>query len=78
MDGSAELAGGRPTMAALGPEHGAERQAEADAREALDRRGADDRAAILDELRTLRAEIGELKLVWAGNEAPVPRGRAGA
>ena len=63
---------------AMQSQHAAERQAEADAREALDRQGADDRAAILEELRTLRADIAELKLVRAGNEALVSEGRSGA
>jgi voltage-gated sodium channel len=63
---------------AMQRQHAAERRAEADAREALDRQGADDRAAILEELRTLRAEIAELKLVRAGNETPVPPHQLGA
>ncbi len=43
---------------AMQSQHTAEREAEADAL----RKGADDRAAILEELRSLRAEIAELKL----------------
>jgi voltage-gated sodium channel len=63
---------------AMQSQHGAERRAEADAREAMDRQGADDRAAILEELRTLRDEIAELKLARAGVEPPAPRRRPGA
>jgi len=54
---------------AMQSQHAAEREAEADARTAFDRRGADDRAAILEGLRALRAEVAELKAAGPRNEA---------
>jgi voltage-gated sodium channel len=56
---------------AMQSQHALEQRAEADARDALDREGADDRAAILEELRGLRAEIAELKLLRVGSETPI-------
>jgi len=58
--------------------HATERQAEADVRAALERQGADDRAAILEELRTLRAKIAALAPVRAGSEGPGPQLLPGA
>ena len=57
---------------AMQSQHAVEREEEADAREALERRGADDRAAILEELRALRAEIAELRVGRSGDPVPSP------
>jgi voltage-gated sodium channel len=46
---------------AMQSQHEAEQQEERDARDAIEQKGADDRAAILAEIRSLRAEIAELR-----------------
>jgi voltage-gated sodium channel len=51
---------------AMQSQHASERRAEADSRDAVARR-ADDHAAILVELRAVRAEVAELKGIRAGD-----------